>query len=50
MILSKVLGDHMQDVPGLLTGKFALKHSGRDLEAMAAISRAAKTRSLDSTS
>ena len=47
MILSKVLGDHMQDVPGLLTGKFALKHSGRDLEAMAAISRAAKTRSLE---
>lgn len=46
MILSKVLGDHMQDIPGLLSGKFALKHSGRDLEAMAAITRASKSRSL----
>jgi len=47
MILSKVLGDHMQDVPGLLTGKFALKHGGRQLDAMAAISKAAKSRSLE---
>lgn len=37
----------MHEVPVLLTGKFALKHHGPDLDAMAAITRAAKCRSLE---
>lgn len=47
MILAKVLSNQLQEVPALLSGKFALKHTGPDLEAMAAITRAAKSRSLE---
>jgi 26S proteasome regulatory subunit N6 len=47
MILCKILGDNASDVPGLLSGKHGLKYAGPELEAMGAVSAAAKERSLD---
>lgn len=47
MILCKVLSDTADEVPSLLSSKNGMKHSGVELEAMAAIATAAKTRSLE---
>jgi len=47
MVLCKVLHDSASEVPALLASRIGMKHSGTDLEAMAAIAKAAKTRSLE---
>lgn len=47
MVLCKVLNDSSDEVNALLSGKMGMKHWGADLEAMAAIAKAAKGRSLD---
>lgn len=47
MILCKVLNSAAHEVPSLLASKIGVKHSGIDLEAMAAIARAAKSHSLE---
>ena len=47
MILCKVLNSAAHEVPALLASKIGVKHSGADLEAMAAIAKAAKSHSLD---
>lgn len=47
MVLCKVLGDSAGDVPSLLASKLSLKHQGVDVDAMAAIAKAAKVRSLE---
>ncbi len=46
LILSKVLNNGAGEVPALLGSKMAVKHTGIHLEAMAAVARAAKSRSL----
>lgn len=47
MILSKVLKEAASEVPALLSSKIGMKHSGKELEAMAAVARAAKDFSLE---
>jgi predicted RNA methylase len=47
MILCKVLNESAAEVPALLTSKIGMKHSGVQLEAMAAIAKASKIRSLE---
>lgn len=47
MILCKILNESSADVPALLSSKFGMKHAGIDLEAMSAIAKAAKIRSLE---
>ena len=47
MILCKVLNETSQEVPALLSSKIGLKHAGKDLEAMAAVAKAAKAHSLE---
>lgn len=47
MILCKVLKEAATEVPALLSSKIYTKHAGEDLEAMAAIARAAKDFSLE---
>ena len=46
MILTKVLSDHAGDVPALLSSKRGINHAGVELQAMTAIAKAAKMRSL----
>jgi 26S proteasome regulatory subunit N6 len=47
MILCKVLQGGAADVSGLLSGKWGIKYSGDDLDAMAEVADAAKHRSLE---
>jgi 26S proteasome regulatory subunit N6 len=47
MILCKVLNETADEVPSLLSSKLGMKHSGVEIEAMAAIASAAKARSLE---
>lgn len=47
MMLSKILNGAPDEVPSLLTSKIGMKHSGRNLEAMAEIAKASKNRSLE---
>mmetsp|Transcript_17513 Transcript_17513/g.29535 ORF Transcript_17513/g.29535 Transcript_17513/m.29535 type:complete len:512 (-) Transcript_17513:111-1646(-) len=47
MILCKVLNDLATEVPALLSSKHGMKHAGVELEAMGAIAKAAKVRSLE---
>jgi len=47
MILCKVLNETADEVPAVLSSKMGMKHSGVELEAMAAIGRASKVRSLE---
>jgi len=47
MVLSKVLGGFAQEGIGIFTSKAGLKHSGVGLEAMSAVARAVKARSLE---
>ena len=47
MILCKILNESSSEVPGLVSSKFGMKHAGIDLEAMSAIAKAAKVRSLE---
>jgi hypothetical protein len=47
MILCKVLNNASNEVPNLLASKIALKHSGKSLEAMAEIAKAARVHSLE---
>jgi 26S proteasome regulatory subunit N6 len=47
MILCKVLNNQSNDVPSLIASKLAAKHNGIDVEAMAAIAKAAKVHSLE---
>jgi 26S proteasome regulatory subunit N6 len=47
MILCKVLNDSSHEVPNLLSSKIAVKHSGKPLEAMSEIAKAARVRSLE---
>lgn len=47
MILCKVLNETADEVPSLLASKMGMKHSGVELEAMAAIAASAKDRSLE---
>ncbi|EDQ84550.1 uncharacterized protein MONBRDRAFT_12666 [Monosiga brevicollis MX1] len=46
MLLSKVLLKDAADVPAIVTGKLALKYSGRDIEAMQAVAAADLKRSV----
>jgi len=46
MILCKVLNEAAHEVPALLSSKIGMKHAGKELQAMAAIAKAAKARSL----
>ncbi|CAM9509707.1 unnamed protein product [Phaeothamnion confervicola] len=46
MMLCKVLQHSAAEVSALMSGKWGIKHSGEDLEAMAAVAKAAKNRSL----
>lgn len=47
MVLCKVLNDTPGEVSALMASKFGMKHAGADLDAMAAVARAAKARSLE---
>jgi 26S proteasome regulatory subunit N6 len=47
MMLSKILNEASHEVPSLLSTKMAVKHVGRDLNAMAAIAASAKVKSLE---
>jgi len=47
MILCKVLNNAASDVPGLLSSKVGLKHTGVAIEAMRAIAKAATEKSLE---
>ena len=47
MVLAKVLGGTAQEGIGIFTSKAGLKHSGVALEAMSAVARAVKSRSLE---
>lgn len=47
MILCKVLNSAAHEIPALLASKIGVKHSGIELEAMAAIAKAAKVHSLE---
>ena len=47
MILCKVLNGAAAEVPSILTSKMGMKHAGVALEAMAAIAKASKIRSLE---
>lgn len=47
MVLCKVLNGAAAEVPSLLTSKIAMRHMGVELEAMAAIAKASKVRSLE---
>jgi 26S proteasome regulatory subunit N6 len=47
MVLCKVLGEAAGDVGALLASKMAVKHAGLPLEAMAAVAKAARARSLE---
>jgi len=47
MILCKILQGSSQEVPALLSGKWGIKHSGKELEALAKVAAAAKKRSLE---
>lgn len=47
MALCKVLNDTPGEVSSLMASKFGMRHAGPDMEAMAAIARAAKARSLE---
>eukprot|EP01036_Dinobryon_divergens_P023174 gene23174-31494_t len=47
LVLCKVLNEAAGEVGALLSTKMAMKHAGIDLEAMAAIAKAAKSRSLE---
>merc|ERR1711892_981021 len=46
MLLSKVMLNLPDEVTNLVSGKLALRHSGRDMSAMKAVASAAKARSL----
>eukprot|EP01147_Barroeca_monosierra_P008112 gene8112-772_t len=46
MLLCKILLEESGDVPTIVTGKLALKYSGRDLDGMQAVASAALNRSL----
>lgn len=46
MILCKVLNNASHEVNALVTSKLAIKYSGPDIEAMTAITKAAKSHSL----
>ena len=43
----QILAEAPGEVPGLLTSKLGIKHTGPHLDAMAAIARSAKSRSLE---
>eukprot|EP01038_Epipyxis_sp_PR26KG_P005073 gene5073-7079_t len=47
MILCKVLNETADEVPSILSSKIGMKHAGIELEAMAAIAKSAKIRSLE---
>jgi 26S proteasome regulatory subunit N6 len=47
MMLCKVLQGLPEEVPALMQSKFGVKHTGVDIEAMSAIAKAAKVRSLE---
>merc|ERR1712106_690502 len=46
MLLSKIMLQLPDEVTNLVSGKLALRHSGRDMSAMKAVASAAKARSL----
>jgi len=46
MLLCKIMLNSLEDIQGVVSGKLALKYSGRSLEAMKAIAAAHKDRSL----
>mmetsp|Transcript_36512 Transcript_36512/g.46866 ORF Transcript_36512/g.46866 Transcript_36512/m.46866 type:complete len:444 (+) Transcript_36512:81-1412(+) len=47
MMMCKVLQGSASEVPAMLAGKWGIKHSGIELEAMAKVASAAKNRSLE---
>lgn len=47
MILCKVLNEAADEVSALLSSKIGVKHAGKELEAMSAVAKAAKSRSLE---
>jgi 26S proteasome regulatory subunit N6 len=47
MVLCKILNEAAGEVGSLLASKAGMKHAGVDLEAMSAIAKAAKIRSLE---
>jgi 26S proteasome regulatory subunit N6 len=47
MLLCKVLNGAASEVPSILTSKIGMKHTGIELQAMAAIAKASKVRSLE---
>lgn len=46
MILCKVLNECSHEVPSLLASKIGVKYAGKELQAMAAVAKSAKARSL----
>eukprot|EP00051_Salpingoeca_urceolata_P034704 m.26264 g.26264 ORF g.26264 m.26264 type:complete len:432 (-) comp8166_c0_seq1:101-1396(-) len=46
MLLNKILLNNAEDVPSIISGKLALKYTGRDVEALQAIATASLNRSL----
>ncbi|EGD79937.1 26S proteasome non-ATPase regulatory subunit 11 [Salpingoeca rosetta] len=46
MLLAKILLEEAADIPAIITGKLALKYSGRELDAMQAVASASLNRSL----
>ena len=47
MMLCKILNESPNEVAPLLSSKIGLKHAGKNLDAMAAIAKAAKSHSLE---